>query len=144
VNVSNSGGEAIYGVKPATSYDIQGGVYIGNVAQVACAQLSVVNSSLTNVWYPGGASGGFLTVRGTTLSTIYIHVSPNVSYISLISNTFNRANNRLVYSPPGGGANTDLTSSLPPSPAYFQLANGVIAPLQSNTPATDTAHWLAL
>lgn len=158
VNVSNTGGQAIYGVKSTTSYDIQGGMY---TAQGAASTLGFGGPQVSITPSPSGAGtvissdthhgiilyatlSGWVTIRGasfavpSSLNSIQtLSGTGELEYVALVDNSYQSATRRFVWK------TTDLTGSLPPNPSYFSLAGGVVTAMPSVTPATDAEHWLA-
>ena len=158
VNISNTGGQAIYGVKSTTSYDIQGGMY---TAQSAASTLSFGGPQVSITPSPSGAGtvissdthsgmilhstfAGWLTVRGASFavpssvnSIQFVSGSGNLEYAAIVDNTYQSANRRFVWN------STDLTASLPPNPSYFSIAGGAVMPMPTATPDADVEHWLA-
>jgi hypothetical protein len=120
---------------------------------VGGAQLSVtphagVGTTLSNATMQGGIqlhngfSSGYLTVQGAAFSVgadaaIDLWAS-SLPYVALADNTFNSATRRFV------SAGSDLSASIPASPANFQIVGGAISPLPTNSPDTDADHWLGL
>lgn len=158
VNISNTGGQAIYGVKSTTSYNIQGGTYS---AQDAASTLGFGGPQVSITPSPSGAHtvissdthhgvilystfSGWVTIRGASFAVPSGHDSIQawsstgaLEYVALVDNSYTSATGRFVWD------STDLTADLPPNPSYFALAGGAVTALSSVTPATDVEHWLA-
>jgi hypothetical protein len=158
VNISNTGGQAIYGVKSTTRYNIQGGMY---TAQSAASTLSFGGPQVSITPSPGGAGtvissdthtglilhstfAGWLTVRGasfvvpSSVNSIQLASSSgNLEYVALVDNTYQNASRRFVWN------STDLTASLPPNPSYFSMAGGAVMTMPTAIPDADADHWLA-
>jgi hypothetical protein len=158
VNISNTGGQAIYGVKSSTQYNIQGGIY---TAQNAASTVGFGGPQVSITPSPSGAGtvissdthhglilyptfAGWLTIKGATIAVPAglnaIQTMSNtgqLEYVALVDNSYQGATRRFMWN------STDLTGSLPPNPSYFSLAGGVVTPMPTVTPATDVEHWLA-
>ena len=158
VNISNTGGQAIYGVKSTTSYNIQGGTY---TAQNAASTMGFGGPQVSITPSPSGAGtvissdthngiilyptfGGWVTVRGasfavpSSLNSIQFTAgSGNLEYVALVDNTYPSVTRRFVWN------STDLTALLPPNPSYFSMAGGAVMATPTNTPDADVEHWLA-
>ena len=159
VNISNTGGQAIYGVKPTTRYNIQGGMY---TAQNAESTLGFGGPQVSITPSPSGAGTvissethhgiilystftGWVTIRGAAFAVPsgYDSIQSRSStgeleYVALVDNFFPSATHRFAWD------DVDLSASLPPNPTYFSLAGGVVNDLSAGTPAGDPEHWLAL
>jgi hypothetical protein len=159
VNISNTGGQAIYGVKSTTSYNIQGGMYS---AQDAESTLGFGGPQVSITPSPSGAGtvissethhgvilyssfSGWVTIRGAAFSVPSSHdsiqarsSSGDLRYVALVDNSYLNATRRFAWN------DTDLTDSLPPNPSYFALAGGAVTDASTDTPAADVEHWLAL
>jgi hypothetical protein len=158
VNISNTGGQAIYGVKSTTRYNIQGGMY---TAQSAASTLSFGGPQVSITPSPSGAGtvissdthdgiilystfGGWVTVKGASFavpssrnSIQFTSGSGSLQYVALVDNTYQSATRRFVWNA------TDLTAALPPNPSYFEMAGGAVMPMPTSTPDADVEHWLA-
>jgi hypothetical protein len=153
VNISTSGGDTIYAVKPTTSYNIQGGQYTSDYAAVIvvdAAQLSIKPSPTGQGTVMSSANGegislfpgfadGWLTVRGVSFSVPAARSSIRLSggdlhYAALADNTHPK---------PTGHFSWDGATQDPPS-APFSLSGGVVTMLPTGLPDMDAEHWLAL
>jgi hypothetical protein len=153
VSISNSGGSAIYAVKPTASYDIKGGTLAAPNVVVAAAQFSIapsgsggtlINETVSDAVDVFNLATGYLSVIGATFSVgsypaIQLESPANVNYVAFVNDSFNATTKHLVVN---GGA--DLTASLPASPAYVQIVNGAVVVIPTLTPDQDGAHWLPL
>ena len=153
VNISTSGGDAIYAVKPTTSYNIQGGQYsadyaamiFGDAAQVSIRPSTtgqgtmILSQNYEGIQLFSGMADGWLTVRGASFSVPAASSSirlygGDLFYAAVAENTHPK---------PTGHFSWDGATQDPPS-APFSLSGGVATVLSVGSPDMDGEHWLAL